>query len=161
MVDYHLLSLPFQIRLTPLQESVRISLFIFYYLTLLRFAPAVMSEMLQASLQKTDLPSFWSPYSSLLLWVIFVGVHVSRTKKERPWFVFYLARGVKLLEIQTLDQLRDVLSRFFYLDRLFGKSLTKIWEEVSLVAQALDDCHQEQGAAEPRPYNEDIHKPTT
>jgi hypothetical protein len=58
MVDYHLLSLPFQTQLTPLQESVRLSLFFFYYLALLRFEPAVMSDMLKTSLQKTDLPSF-------------------------------------------------------------------------------------------------------
>lgn len=35
VVDYHLLCLPFETQLTPLQESVSLSLFIFYYLTFL------------------------------------------------------------------------------------------------------------------------------
>jgi hypothetical protein len=124
-------------QLTPPQESVRLSLFIFYYLTLLRFEPAVISNMLKLSLQKINLPSFWAPHQrhhSLLLWVMFVGARVSQSKKERPWFIFYVARGMRFLALQSIDQLRDVLSRYFYLDRLFGESLTKIWKEVNLVA---------------------------
>jgi hypothetical protein len=73
---------------------------------------------------------------------MFIGVRVSQSKKERPWFIFHLARGRRLLALQSLDDFRDVLSRFFYIDRLFGESLIKIWEDVNLIAEALDNSHQ-------------------
>lgn len=100
----------------------------------------MMSDMLKVALLETDLLSFWAPHSILLLWVIFAGACVSQSKKERPWFIFHLARGIRLLKLQTLDQLRAMLLPFFYLDRMFKERLTKMWEEANAIAQAPGDC---------------------
>jgi hypothetical protein len=46
-------------------------------------------------------------------------------------------------------QLRDVVSRFFYSEKIFGKILGKIWEESNLVAQALKEWRKNYEPGEP------------
>ena len=74
-VDYGLLCLPFQAEgsnLTPLQETVRLALFVFGYAIFLRHEPfaaytRALITQLRESLLKTDLPEYWAPSCSLLL----------------------------------------------------------------------------------------------
>jgi hypothetical protein len=67
-------------------------------------------------------------YSSLRVWVLFLGAHVSRNGKEMPWFVAHLARGLRLVGPRGRDHLRDLLQRLFYLDRVLGQNLDEVWE---------------------------------
>ena len=144
LVDYRLLSLPFESDtvITPLQECVRLALFTFGHLTKMSFEPGslwtrALVNQFKESLEQTDLASFWSPLSTLLLWIVFLGAHVSQSLKEHPWFILHLANGVNLLKLQAADEMREVLVRFFYVETCFAQSMQTIWEEASLIANGL------------------------
>ena len=46
-------------------------------------------------------------------------------------------RGAKLFNLQSLEQLRALLVRFFYLDRIYSATLSEVWEELYLLRQAF------------------------
>jgi hypothetical protein len=56
-----------------------------------------------------------------------------------------LAMGITPLELHG----RDMLSRFFYSEKIFGKILGEIWEESNLVAQALKEWRKSYEPGEP------------
>jgi hypothetical protein len=43
-----------------------------------------------------------------------------------PWVMVQLAVGITPLDLHGLPQLRDVVSRFFYSEKIFGKTLGEI-----------------------------------
>ena len=81
---------------------------------------------------------FWSPHPELLMWVLFVGAHISFGQVEWQWFISYLACGAQLLDLETSAELRKILLRHFYMDRIYEVSLASVWEEVQRIRHALD-----------------------
>jgi hypothetical protein len=141
-VEYDLLSMPFDetpSSLTPLQNAVRLILFIFGFATYTKLEPsaaytqAIMAQ-LKESLEAIDLSALWTP--DLLLWTLFFGAHISRQTKERPWFITCLARSIRQLELRSADEMQRVLLRFFYIGGFSRESLLEIWHEVSSAGQA-------------------------
>jgi hypothetical protein len=140
-VEYDLLSLPFDETLsplTPLQNAVRLTLFIFGFATYTRFEPLAASThtivvQLKESLELVDLSILKT--SDLLLWPLFFGAHLSMRTKERPWFISCLARAVLYLDLTSADDMQNVLLRFFYLEGFSRESLLEIWNEVRSVGQ--------------------------
>ena len=142
LADYHLLSLPFNEDLSPLQEVIRLALYISAWLNTLNFDPGLgytnaLLQQLEEALQSLELPSGPTPVSRLLTWVLFVGAHISRTREERPRFVQHLAKAIKLLGVQSAAQLRELMSKYFYMERIYALSLQEIWDETRSAAQAL------------------------
>ena len=112
-----------------------------------------LNKALKAALEwsEAEQSSFWKPYPKLLMWILFIGVHSSpspspssggavvRTKDEqrdeegkmRRWFVFRLRRVARdKLRLRGWEEMRKILKQHFYIDRVYRKSLVKIWEEV-------------------------------
>jgi hypothetical protein len=58
--------------------------------------------------------------------------------------VAHLARGLAPFGSRSRDQLRDLLRRFFYLDRVFEQCLDEVWEEF-VVAEALGGVQTKSG----------------
>jgi hypothetical protein len=142
LTDYHLLSLPFNVALSPIQEFTRLALYISAWLNTLSFEPSLaytkaLIQQLQEALQRLELPP--NPISALklLTWQLFVGAHISRTRAERPWFIQHLARAIQLLGLESADQLSELLYKFFYMKRIYWRSLPQIWVEAWTAARAL------------------------
>ena len=141
-VEYDLLSLPFDempSTLTPVQNAVRLTLFIFGFATYTRFEPSsaytqAMVDQLKEALELIDSPALLR--SDLLSWTGFFGAHISRHTKERKWFITRLARTTGQLNLKSAGDLEAVLERFFYLENFSRASLLEIWDEVTSVSQA-------------------------
>lgn len=103
-------------------------------------------EDLRTALEATDLHSCWGTAANkALLWVLFVGAHMSFGQRERPWFVVALARVVTTLELRDWMHVRGLLIRFYYSDRVFQESFRKIWEEVGILNSILPRRSEERG----------------
>lgn len=86
-------------------------------------------ETLPESIKQT----FWAPYSDLLAWVLFLGAHCSKDQVERPFFIMELAKVVVFNGWRDLEETRQRLMGFFYVDRMYGASLAEVWNEVQTV----------------------------
>jgi hypothetical protein len=60
-------------------------------------------------------------------------------QRERPWFVAALAKVSRTLQLRNWIQVRSLLVRFYYMDRVFQESFRKIWNEVELLVGGLSD----------------------
>lgn len=163
-VEYDLLSLPFNESpsiITPFQNAVRLTLFVFGFATYTKFDPAsayiqAIIAQLKESLELTDMTAL--PASDLLLWTQFFGAHISRQTKERSWFVNCLARNIRQLGLRSADDMQDALVRFFYLEGFSRQSLLEIWDEVRSLGQTyVEDspkCPDTESSflTEPRPF---------
>jgi len=112
-----------------------------------------LNKALKAALEwsEAEHSSFWKPYPKLLMWVLFIGAHSSPSPpsssgsaavgtgdeqrdeegKVRRWFVFRLRRVARdKLRLRGWEEVRKILKQHFYIDRVYRKSLMKIWEEV-------------------------------
>lgn len=142
-VEYDLLSMPFDKSLpalTPLQNAVRLVLFVYGFATYAKFEPSsayiqAIVAQLKESIELVDLPALEIP--DLLLWTQFFGASISRLSKERSWFVTHLARTIHQLKLKSADDMEEILRRFFYMGVLSRPSLLEIWNEVGSVDQAL------------------------
>ena len=137
LVEYQLLSLPFDNighPLTPAQESVRLALFVFAQpiITLTKPSSAFtrsMARQLKESLLCTEMPSLWSPNFDLLLWVLFIAAHISDGQEEWTWVVTHISKLVRLLRLQALNQVEEILLGFYYPQDAFGRTLIAIWRD--------------------------------
>ena len=140
-VEYDILSLTFDetlATLTPLQNAVRLTLFVFGFATYTRFEPSsayilAIVDKLKRELDLVDLATLWT--SDLVLWTLFFGAHISRHTKERAWFVTHLARNIGKLGLTSAFEVQEVLGRFFFLKIFTQASLLEIWNEARAVEQ--------------------------
>ncbi|KIW21627.1 hypothetical protein PV08_02207 [Exophiala spinifera] len=143
-IDHRLLSYPFDHYGTPraIQEVCRQALITFsnaHYNVIQpssKIARGLVQD-LKTALEATDLPSCWGPAHEALLWVLFVGAHMSYGERERPWFVAALVRVTQTLQPRDWLRVRSWLVRFYYSDRVFQDSFRRIWEEVETLSTIL------------------------
>ena len=151
--SYHLryvaISIPFddntssnEPKMLGFQEACRLALLIFWNANLMSATPSsaffrYLTTALKAALEKSELKTFWHPNTDLLMWVLFLGAHISAGQSERPWYVLNLARGSWLKGLREKDDFRALLMRFYYIDRVYAKSLQDIWEEVKMVIEVM------------------------
>lgn len=138
-LEHQLLSLPFdpgKPSLTPQQDAVRLTLFVFAQPTVLMMKPLcafarAMAGQIKEALGNTDLLSMWNSNSDLLLWVLFIGAFISRWQDEWGWFVGHIRNAVRASCTQTLEELEELLLGFFYIRENFGYALHSVWRAVS------------------------------
>lgn len=79
------------------------------------------------ALEHSDLESFWYPGHDVLVWALFLGVHISAGRRERPWFIVQLARGARFYAGRSWDEVRTrALGRCFFVERVYGESFREI-----------------------------------
>ncbi|KAJ9634442.1 hypothetical protein H2204_006267 [Knufia peltigerae] len=143
-VDHRLLSYPFDHYGThrPIQEACRQGLIAYsnaHYNVIQpssKIARGLVQDLKNA-LEATDLRSCWGSAHDALLWVLFVGAHMSFGEPERPWFVAALVRVTQTLQPRDWLQVRAWLVRFYYSDRVFQDSFRRILEEVEILSTML------------------------
>ena len=135
-VDYRLLCLPFEGQndstLSPIQNIVRLSLFVFAQpiVNIVKSSSAFnrsMTLQIRASLEQIDLCSLEGTSPDLLTWVLFILGHISRGQPEYGWAASHLARLLRKMQLESIDDLRDVLSEFYYFDNSFEETLKDVW----------------------------------
>ncbi|KIW59767.1 hypothetical protein PV05_00034 [Exophiala xenobiotica] len=143
-VDHRLLSYPFDHygAHRPIQEACRLALITYSNAHYNVIQPSSkiargLVEDLRNALEATALQSYWGTAHNALLWVLFIGAHMSYGQRERPWFVAALARVAQTLQSRDWLQVRALLVSFYYSDRVFQESFRKIWEEVELLSTIL------------------------
>ena len=181
-IDHRLLSYtldhPFESSSSPIQEVVRLAIIVYssaHYNVVQpssRVARALILDLKEA-LEWTDLRNYWClpaqetaqigseapsdnyAASNVLLWVLFLGAHISLGQSERAWFVAALCKvraermgqpssksriGGKV-ELKDREKswyaARRVLMGCYWSDRVFLESLKKIWNGVETLAGLL------------------------
>lgn len=127
---------------TETEEAVRIALLIFWNANLMLHQPSSaifrsLTAQLKDALEHTDTRFFWTPLSDALLWILFLGAHISLGQMQRPWFVMQIARGAQVLKLRDWSEARSLLCRFFYLDRVYLTSYQTIWDEAMLLVEVM------------------------
>ncbi len=88
-------------------------------------------RQLMKSLEHPNLLSLWWSARKVLLWVLFLGAHISAHPKEQQWFVYRLAQLSPRLGIKGWDDARRMLVGCFYVDRMYEESFRWIWNQAS------------------------------
>lgn len=96
-------------------------------------SPVIALKVALDSIDESMKQTFWAPYSDILAWVLFLGAHCSRDQDERPFFIMELAKVTVFIGWRDLEEMRQTLMSFFYVDRVYGASLAEIWYEVRSV----------------------------
>lgn len=142
---YAVLSAPFQPGLpaSDKEEACRLALLIFWFCNYQMSQPdsalnRTLTNQLKGALQASDLRGLWGPNLELLAWVLLLGAFISAGQRERPWFVLNLARLSRVLKFKEWVDVRALLSRFFYLDRVYAKEMQNSWDEATLLAETLE-----------------------
>jgi hypothetical protein len=143
-VDHRLLCYPFShyAHHLPIQEACRQAIVVYSNAHYNVVQPSskiarCLMEDLRAALEATDLAGGWGPARKALVWVCFVGAHMSFGQRERPWFVIVIARVVGGLGLRDWMQVRGLLTSFYYSDRVFQESFRNIWEEVGILTSIM------------------------
>ncbi|KAH0848923.1 hypothetical protein FOPE_03018 [Fonsecaea pedrosoi] len=142
---YAALSAPFEPRepASDKEEACRLAMLIFWFSNFQISRPEfalnrALTAQLKAALQASDLKGLWGPHYELFVWVLLLGAYISAGQRERPWFVLNLARVSRVLHLQSWEDVRQVLLKFFYLDRIYAEGMRQSWEEAALLAETLE-----------------------
>jgi hypothetical protein len=138
------LSIPFQFprAMSPQQEPCRLALLVFWHANYAIHLPdsgifRSLTKQLKSALEQTDLQSLWQPHYRLLVWVTFLGAYISVGQREHSWFMMYLARAARQRDLRTSNDLKTMLQRFFYIDRIYHKGLEDLWDEASILIEVI------------------------
>jgi hypothetical protein len=138
------LSIPFQFprAMSPQQEPCRLALLVFWHANYAIHLPdsgifRSLTKQLKSALEQTDLQSLWQPHYRLFVWVTFLGAYISVGQREHSWFMMYLARAARQRDLRTSNDLKTMLQRFFYIDRIYHKGLEDLWDEASILIEVI------------------------
>jgi len=141
---HRVLYIPFQFprATSPQQEPCRLALLVFWHANWAIHLPdsgifRSLTSQLKSALEQSNLQSLWHPHDKLLIWVMFLGAYISAGQREHSWFMTYIARSARQRGLTSSKELKAVLQRFFYINRIYCKGVEDIWDEVSVLMNAL------------------------
>lgn len=145
--DYHLLSLHYLHKLTPVQEVARLSVLIADICAISNIAPkTLLARSLAGQLKKALQVALRSmsgqekgELGRFLMWSSFLGAHMATGCKERPWFLMQLISLGEGLRVTRVEQLREIVLSFLYSQTLFKDMGGPIWEEMEELAEDIND----------------------
>ncbi len=143
--EYDLASMREMCQKSPVKEVARIALLVFSFGAMMDTPMATSAyrfsfvTQLKDALMSTDMKGLLGQHVVLLTWVLFLGAHASKSRKERSWYMMHLARALNAdgMHCEDIDDLRSLLEGFFYLDRSHGTSLKECWDETSLLKSSV------------------------
>jgi hypothetical protein len=144
-IDHRLLAYPYVNTQSPRpkQEACRLAFIVYSNAHYNVIQPSskiarCLVQDLQAALKATDLSSLWGNACAVLVWVLFLGAHMSFGQQERPWFVTILARAVRKCSLYRWLDVRECLLFYYYSSRVFEVSFCAVWTEVEILASLSD-----------------------
>lgn len=141
---HHMASQP-ECRVTAFERCLQLSLLL-YINTALWFnfeSTCAILRVLATRLRSNILSFEIEPvlYSSLelpLIWMHFVGAYATNNEGERPWYTERLGKLLEIACVESVDALRSVLSRTFYIKEIFDDALSLIFTESIRQSQVYD-----------------------
>lgn len=88
-----------------------------------------MTSRLVESFQESDMSTAWAPFSGVLLWILFMGCCASWDETEKGWFRLELRRVVRILDLQSVEEMESSLRAFLYRSSILHEPLCELWEE--------------------------------
>ena len=70
-----------------------------------------------------------------VLWLSFLGGISAPSSPRRDWFLTNLSKTAMVLEICSWDEVKLVLGKFIWFDRLHEAPFLNLWEEVRLLSR--------------------------
>lgn len=123
-----------------IEGCVRLACLLFHNTAIWDFYPLMAPVFpkpiiaLRMALEATIPTGCYNLCRDLLTWLLFVGACATssspQTSKERTFFVSGLATTVRVQGVQSWQNLRGLLLRFFYVDRRYFQALRGLWEEI-------------------------------
>jgi hypothetical protein len=120
-------------------KCVQIAMLLFVYMTTSRLGSSTSSALvmtLATNLHNTLLHAASEPswqqidVYNLYIWTFFIGALATEQQPLWPWFVDGMTQ--RLVDFQTISQVREMLREFLYVDDLFDSSLTMMRAEAML-----------------------------
>ena len=117
------------------QHCWRIAALLYFNVALRTWDPAsgmirMMVEQLILALRKSDIWSMWSPFSDILLWILFIGSCGAWSNIERDWLLLELRTIVRILNLRSLEEFETLLKSFLYRESTYHEPLCYIWDEL-------------------------------
>ena len=106
-------------------------------------------------LSSLDLAESWQSFPSILVWAFMFGVWNSKKKRMKEWFLSKLVEGSHRILSWQWNEIRDILQRLFYVDRLHGAHFENICKEVRMLLPHAEHTHTEP----PKPFVTDRIEP--
>lgn len=84
------------------------------------------------SLKKSDLRTGWGPYSNILLWILFMGLHASLDEVEKGLFALEFQRLIRGMKLCSFEQIQTILHQQLWRDWLLDQPLKDAWMTTTL-----------------------------
>jgi hypothetical protein len=91
---------------------------------------AMVSEMI-ASLRASDLASMWASHPEILVWELFIGFCAAWDTLDRGWLLAESRYGIRLLKLEGLQELEEMLKSLLYVDSMLGLIIYTMWQEIN------------------------------
>ncbi|KAJ9269504.1 transcriptional regulator family: Fungal Specific TF [Paecilomyces variotii] len=120
------------------EGCVRLACLIFHNTSIWGFYPQMAAvfpkpiSALKNALEITIFAGYYELCRDLLIWLLFIGASSTQYyhQRERSFFVRELATAVNLHGLESWQELRALLTQFFYIDRCYLQSCRDLWDEV-------------------------------
>jgi hypothetical protein len=84
-----------------------------------------------SSLRGADLSSMWFDIPEISLWIVFLGSYAAWDEVNLGWLLSEFRHGVRILDLQSIDKLEDLLKSFPYRQSMFRGELCMIWQRIN------------------------------
>ncbi|CEJ59376.1 hypothetical protein PMG11_08001 [Penicillium brasilianum] len=129
-LTHRLLSLPYEISLTPFEEIVRLSILVYSSIRVWSLYGMPCLEVLVGTLRKSLCKSYrtlQSTNSDLLFWILFVGSLASRGMECHSWFLAHLVDVADQLSLEGWGSAISVLQGFLFVCRSADEPAKELW----------------------------------
>jgi hypothetical protein len=130
-LSYRLMSLPFQVALTPFEETLRLTITTYTCIRIWALYGIPCLDHLVEMLRKSLFISFSALQSTapdLLFWILFIGSLASKGMKSNSWFVAHLTDVTDQLSLQDWDRAVSLLEEFFFVCRRSDEPAKDLWQ---------------------------------
>jgi hypothetical protein len=91
-----------------------------------------LTNRLRISLMQTNAMACWSNLSEALLWVLFIGSSVAMQEPTKSWLMSVLENACSHLQLRSWYNVRDILSKFLWCDRIWEPRCRSVWDCVNM-----------------------------
>ncbi|KAI3335751.1 hypothetical protein F4824DRAFT_143368 [Ustulina deusta] len=120
------------------EEACRIACLMYVNTSLVRSyrqSAAIIRNLVDALFQTVTTPGNvqdemghpWGGYPEVFFWVLFMGAHCSYQQAREQFFFDSVWRTAVLLQLDTWEDARSVLSEYLFIDEIYQESLEIIW----------------------------------
>lgn len=136
-----LYSLPYDCTLTPVQDTIKISVLVYCVVRIWKFEgkPCIqyLNRTLRQSLEKSR-PELETTAPDLIFWSLFLGALASPGLESHKWCVTGLKESARKLSLKDWDSAVLVLQGFFFVCRPSNEPAKRLWHSISS-AMDLDE----------------------